>query len=57
MFAGFALILYLGSAKVDASIIYFDSKKLCEKERVKVESYFYDQGFTNVKGICVQTKE
>ena len=57
MFAAFALILYLGSTKVDASIIYFDTMKLCEKERVRVESYFYDKGFTNVKGICVQTKE
>lgn len=57
MFAGFALILYLGSTRVDASIIYFDSMNLCEKERTRVESYFYDKGFTNVKGICVQTKE
>lgn len=57
MFAGFALILYLGSTRVDASIIYFDSMNLCEKERTNVESYFYDKGFTNVKGICVQTKE
>lgn len=57
MFAKFALILYLNSTRVDASVIYFDSIRLCEKERVRVEKYFYDKGFTNVFGLCVQTKE
>jgi hypothetical protein len=57
MFAKFALILYLNSTRVDASVIYFDSIRLCEKERVRVEKHFYDMGFTNVKGICVQTQE
>jgi hypothetical protein len=57
MFASFALILYLNSTRVDASIIYFDSMKLCEKARVQSEKHFYDKGFTNVTGLCVQTKE
>lgn len=59
--SGFVLFLYLGTAagtaRVDSTQIAFESMSLCEKQRVRVEKYFYDQGFTNVKGICIQTAE
>lgn len=57
MFAKFALILYLGSYRTGAEVVYFDSAKLCERERVRVEKFYYDKGFNNVAGICIQTQE
>ena len=59
--SSFILFLYLGTASgttnINSTQIAFDSMKLCEKERTRLESYFYKQGFTNVKGICMQTAE
>ena len=59
--SGFILFLFLGgaagTARLDSTQIAFDSMKLCESERTRLESYFYKQGFTNVKGICIQTRE
>jgi len=57
MLTQFALILYFGSVTVNPVVINFESGSLCEKERARVEKYYYMQGFTNIKGVCIQTKE
>ena len=55
MLAKFALVLYFGSVTVNPVVINFENGTLCEKERTRVEKYYYTQGFTNIKGVCIQT--
>ena len=55
----FALILYIYIAAPNTNpnplVINFESMDLCEKERDRIQKYYYAQGYNNVKGICIRT--
>lgn len=58
MISKFVLILYFGVAtNTNPIAVNFETRELCEKERKHIEQYYYSVGLSNVKGICVQTKE